>query len=133
VLESDQSGATILTSTGYQVFINWDGTFSPAQLYYSGTACTGTVWLNDGEGPPPVVPETLGGKWLVFSGSQNTLMAPSNVTNGFATSVAFTNGSIDNPTCMAEADQNQGWVVSPITRAAAGLPATISPPLSLSG
>ena len=128
-LESDQFGVTVLTSTGYQISINWDGSIDPAQIYYSSTTCSGTAWLNEGD----TTPEPINGKWLVFSGSGNTLMAPANVSNGFATSVSFNAGSIDNPTCMTPGGANGGWVLTPVSHATAGLPATISPPITLSG
>jgi hypothetical protein len=53
------------------------------------------------------------------------------VTNGTALGVAFTSATIDNPLCGASAGTVSGWQLTAITRAAAGLPATIATPLRL--
>jgi hypothetical protein len=43
----------------------------------------------------------------------------------------FTIQGIDNPGCIAQASDLYMWPLAPVTRAAAGLPATIVPPLLL--
>ena len=116
---------SILTSTGHLVTLQWDGTFAPAQIYYTVANCTGSAYLNDGGSPG----QKIYGKSVAYSGSLNTLMAPTTVANGTSTSVSFTSAAIDNPTCGPSAGQNSGWALSAVTHAAVGLPATISAPL----
>lgn len=130
VVSTTREAATVLTSTGYIVTIPFDGVFKPAQIYYTGAGCTGTAYLNDGNGGTPPF-ETIGGKWVVFSGSQNTLMAPATVVSGFSTGVSFTAATIDNPTCGASAGLRSGWQLTAISRVTAGLPASIATPITM--
>jgi hypothetical protein len=130
VISSGRDQVTVLTSTGYQTSIPFDGVFKPAQIYYTGAGCTGTAYLNDGNGGTPPF-DAISGKWLVYSGSMNTLMAPATVTNGFSMGEAFTAATIDNPACGASAGTRSGWKLQAITRTAAGLPADIATPLTM--
>jgi hypothetical protein len=130
VISYTRYAATVVTSTGYQIDIPFDGVFKPAQIYYTGAGCTGTAYLNDGNGGTPPF-DAISGKWLVYSGSMNTLMAPATVANGFSMGEAFTAATIDNPSCGASAGTRSGWKLQPITRTAAGLPASIATPLTL--
>jgi len=128
VISSNQFGATVLTSTGYQVTIPFDGVFQPAQIYYTGASCTGTGYLNDGGSGGGTA--RIGGKWVVFSGSFNSLMEPDTVANGTEVNANFTAATLDNPTCGANAGARSGWKLKQITRVAAGLPATIALPIT---
>jgi hypothetical protein len=130
VIASGSGSATVLTSTGYQIDIPFDGKFYPAQIYYSGGSCSGTAYLNDGQGGTPPF-GAINGKWVVYSGSLKSLMAPAAVSNGVATAEAFTAATIDNPDCGADTGTRSGWKLTPITRSAAGLPDTIATPLHL--
>ena len=130
VVSSTRAGATVVTSSAYQVTVNFDGTFTPAQIYYTGANCTGTAYLNDGNGGTGPF-DRIFGRQVVFSRAMNTLMVPATVTNGTALGVAFTSATIDNPLCGASAGTVSGWQLTAITRAAAGLPATIATPLRL--
>jgi hypothetical protein len=132
VLASDQGAVTVLTSTGFQISIPWNAQFFPAQIWYTGPCgAVGTGWLNDGNGADNSVPLFISGKWLVFSGSLNTLEQPANVTNGTEASTTLSAQSIDNPTCGNQAaTTDSGWQLKPITHAAAGLPAVIAVPLT---
>ncbi|WP_037409916.1 collagen-like domain-containing protein [Candidatus Solirubrobacter pratensis] len=130
VIASGSSSATVLTSTGYQMDIPFDGKFYPAQIYYTGGSCSGTAYLNDGQGGTPPF-GAMNGKWVVYSGSLKSLMAPAGVSNGVATAEAFTAATIDNPDCGPDTGTRSGWKLTPITRSAAGLPDTIAMPLHL--
>jgi collagen triple helix repeat protein len=130
VMSVVRGAATVLTSTGYSISIPFDAAFQPAQIYYTGANCTGTAYLNDGNGGTPPF-DTITGKWLVYSGSMNSLMEPATVANGFSTSEALTASTIDNPACGASAGTRSGWKLKTITRTAAGLPATIATPLKI--
>ncbi len=113
------------------IAIPWTGTFQPAQIWYTGTNCTGTAYLNDGGDGTPPFPKIFG-KWVVFSGSANSLMAPTTVSGGTSTAETFTAQSIDNPTCGNNAAfTREGWKLSAVSRATVGLPATIAVPLRL--
>ncbi len=134
VIESDQFGVTVLTSKSYQVSIPWTGQFLPAQIWYTGPCGNvGTGWLNDGEGPDNSPVEFTSGKWLVYSGSLNTLERPTNVgADGTEASTTLSAQSIDNPDCMSQtpASTESGFELSPITNVNAGLPDVIKAPLT---
>jgi hypothetical protein len=130
VISAYQYGATVLTSTGYIVDIPFDGVFYPAQIYYTAAGCTGTAYLNDGNGGNPPF-QTMGGKYVVYSGSMNSLMAPATVVGGVSTGEAFTSATIDNPGCGANAGSRSGWKLVAVSRATVGLPATIATPIKL--
>ena len=132
VLSSSRDGSTVLTSTGHQVFTSYDGVFYPAQLYYTGSNGTGTAYLNDGGGGTITEVEKINGKWVVYSGSFASLMEPDTVVDGTEANTTFTALSIDNPTnSNFAAATRSGWKLKTITRAAAGLPATIALPITL--
>ena len=132
VLTSNREGATVLTSTGHQVFISYDGIFYPAQLYYTGTNGTGIAYLNDGGGGTITEVEKINGKWVVYSGSFASFMEPDTVVDGTEANTTFTAQSIDNPTnSNFTAATRSGWKLKTTTRAAIGIPATIALPITL--
>jgi hypothetical protein len=138
VVTANHQTVTFVTATGYLTTINWNGTFAPAQVYFTtfaGGVCGGSAYLNSGS-------SSVGhmyGKTLVYVGSLNALMtatAGSLLPDGTAAAVrpslsGFTIQGIDNPTCAASASDQYMWPLAPVTAAAAGLPATIVPPLRL--
>ncbi|MFC0223568.1 hypothetical protein [Nocardioides zeicaulis] len=122
VVSMDSYGISFVTSTGYQLWVTWDGMASPGQIYYTApcaSAGSGQAYLNDGgiSGQPNF------GKSAVYSGSLNSWMVPATVTSGYTTSVSFTSASIDNPNCYASSGTNSGWLLKTATRAELGLPA----------
>lgn len=132
VLSSTRDGSMVLTSTGHQVFISYDGVFYPAQLYYTGTNGTGIAYLNDGGGGTITEVEKINGKWVVYSGSFASLMEPDTVVDGTEANTTFTAQSIDNPTnSNFTAATRSGWKLKTTTRAAIGLPETIALPITL--
>ena len=132
VITSDRFGASVLTSTGHQIYIPYDGVFQPAQIYYTGTNGTGTAYLNDGGSGTSGEIDKLSGKWVVFSGSFASLMEPDTVVDGTEVNSTFTGQSIDNPTnSNFAAAPRSGWKLKTTTRAAIGLPATFALPISL--
>ena len=127
---------TFQTSTGHQTVINWTGTFPIAQIYYtsqSAGVCGGSAYLNSGG----TTPSNMYGKWMVFSGSLNSLMVPTSGSlqaDGTALTVQPGAGAIqgiDNPACGPSASNQMMWPLATITRAAVGLPATIATPLHI--
>lgn len=133
VISSTRNQVTFQTPTGHQTTINWTGTFPSAQIYYSsfdGSVCSGSAYLNGGNSTP----SNIYGKWMVFSGSLQTLMVPSNESlqpDGTSlSSVPQSVAGIDNPACGASGpSSNAMWPLSSISRTAVGLPAVILPPL----
>jgi hypothetical protein len=124
----------VLTSTGYIVSIYMDpnGTddFPTSQIYWTGASCSGTPYLNDGQGGTGGIKRYY--KLLCYSHSATSLYEMSSPnTNHISTSVGFTSATIENPTCMSSAGSNSGWALTVITNTAAGLPATIAYPLSV--
>lgn len=140
-----QSGFTVLTSTGYVLDINYDGTFYPAQIYYSNSNCTGTAWYNSGgsayQYPAYYTPSQILKKTAVYSRGLGQLMIVDPATvdaNGGATDTCQLVAAIDNPTCQVQSGTTAGWTgpaacgwkLITATRATLGLPTTITPPLS---
>jgi hypothetical protein len=117
----------MVTSAGYLVIINFDGSFTPQQIYYTGTGCTGTAYLN----AAAAAGGKICGKYVVYSGSMGQLMAPADIVGGLAVSESLTAAGLDNPTCSASSGTQSGWQLAAVTRATIGLPATIVSPLKL--
>lgn len=119
VVEASQYGVTIVTSTGHLLNVEWTGEMYPAQIYYSGSNCTGTAILNAGwsEAGP------IYGKTVVYSGSLSALMVPVVVnTNGTSPLRSMSTASIDNPLCMPMSGTHHGWELTTTTPTAVGLP-----------
>jgi hypothetical protein len=129
VISASGSGVGILTSTGHVVFLNWDGTISPGQIYYTGAGCTGTAYLNSGW-------SQAGPYWrgeVVYSGSFDALMVPTDLdANGQSPNVSFTSATIDNPACGSSSGARHGYRLTTTTPAAVGLPGyPVDAPLSI--
>ena len=110
----------VMTSAGYLVYINWNGTITPEQFYYTGPGCTGDTLLNSGwSGALP-----LYGKALVYSGLIPALMIPTTVgADGLEVLSTMTSSSVHNhPNCTVSVEEVYGWYVSAATPAAVGLP-----------
>ncbi|WP_375561490.1 hypothetical protein ACE193_02730 [Bernardetia sp. OM2101] len=129
-IDIDAGGITILTSTGYIYFISWAAVFPDGQIYYSTSTCgVGTKWLNAGSTSPR--PRNV--KFLVHDPPTGDFYILDNAdANGMAVNVPFTANSIWNyGSCSSGSMSNGGWLLAPITKAAAGIPATITPPLTV--
>jgi hypothetical protein len=112
--------------SGYFYWIAADGTFSGDQIYWTGSNCTGTPYLNDGG----IGGEPMFAKGLVYSAKTNTLYTLANPNaGGISTSVALTALSIENPNCqnLASASPEDGWALTPTTPSAVGSTATGNP------
>jgi hypothetical protein len=121
--------------SGYLYQVGVDGTFPAGQIWWTGSNCTGTPYLNDGvSGGAQML-----AKNLVYSAKTNELYTLSNPNaNGVSTSVPITAGSIENPTCYnnSPAASVGGWAMTPTTPAtvgstATGNPLTVPAPLQL--
>ncbi|MEZ5081038.1 MAG: hypothetical protein R2878_10380 [Thermoleophilia bacterium] len=116
---ADGYGVTVLTSTGNVASVEWDGTISPAQIYYTAGGCTGTAYLNAGgssAGP-------FWGGQVLYSNSMGTLMVPTNLdANSLAPNVSFASVTIDNPTCGGNSGSKYGYRLVATTASAVGLP-----------
>lgn len=143
VLTSTRSDVTFQTSTGHQTVINWTGTYPAAQIYYSsfnsGTStCSGDAYYNSGysDTNPPIA---IYGKWMVYSGSLDSLMVlsqSSQQNDGTALTSAIPAGTLfgfDNPGCRSYnmTSGRQLWPLTKVTPAGVGLPSAIKPPLSI--
>jgi hypothetical protein len=123
-------GVTGMTSEGYLFSISWQGAYFDSQIYSSQAACGngGSLWLNAGTTDP----SEMFAKSLVYYGYDDNLYVPANANaNGVATSVAFSAASLWNYGSCSGAGNNGGWLLSLVTRASVGLPATITAPLTL--
>jgi len=127
LLTWSRNAVTFKTSTNHVVTMNMDGSFPTAQIYYTGAGCTGTAYLNSGG----TANSEIYGRVASWSGSLNSFVVPTTVgADGVSVSVAFTAATIDNPACGANAGARDGWLLQTVTRAAIGLPATITTPIS---
>lgn len=129
VVSMDRGSVSFVTSTGYLFTATWNGIVSPAQVYYTGscaTAASGQAYLNDGGGSNSPGNRFMMGKYGVFSRTLNTWMVPTNVTDGFSTSVSFQAIGFDNPACSDIATNNTrgGWLLRSANAAELGLPAS---------
>jgi hypothetical protein len=121
--------ATVLTSTGYVLSIPFDGVFYPSFITWTGAGCSGTPYLNTGDASS--AGQTMSGTRLLYSRAADTLLVPANSAPGYATAVAFTAATTENPSCQPNAGAAAGVLLTPITRAAAGLPNTFALPLHM--
>jgi len=131
VFTATRNNVTILTSAGYEVVVlltpvsGFD--FPISQIDWTGASCTGTPYLNSGNGAGILSWANV----LCFSGQTGSLYSLANANaDGVASSVAITGTSIENPNCMSPGT-NGGWALTAQTRSAVGLPATIVRPLSI--
>ena len=124
----------IVTSTGYVAQIAPTGAVAPIQTWFTGTNCTGTGYVNDGQNTGG---EVLPGKWVVGLPSLSAIGVPATVAaNGTTTSEVATMNSIYNISsgCRNETTptSHSGWKLRTATRTEVGLPATITAPLTIS-
>ena len=136
----DRNTVTVSTTTGNLVNINFSGKFPAQQIWRTATGCTGTAYLNDGSGGGGGF--QMGTNVVVYSGASNGLFTASSTTSvnapGIATIENFganPNGSGADGTfnCTASAGTFGGWVLAPITPAAAGLSTAAGAPLGVPG
>jgi hypothetical protein len=129
-------GPTVLTSTGYQVTVPWNGNLNSlknAQMYFNNAGCTleGTdrAWVNSGNDELAPTP----GRQAYWASTVGSYVVPISVdANGVSWCGAMTGVvSILNPTCYASSSTNWGWEVRKATLAELGLPATIAAPLQM--
>jgi hypothetical protein len=121
--------------SGYIYQLGVDGTFPAAQIWWTGSNCTGTPYLNDGESGGV----KMLAKNVTYSAKTNELYTLSNPNSlGISTSVAITALSIENPTCYnySPALSVGGWALTATTPAtvgstATGNPLTVPAPLEL--
>jgi len=132
------ASVNIITSNGYIINVYLTPVagkdFSADQLWWTGTGCTGTPYLNDGTGPTGgLIQYSKICAYSAQAGTLYTLSAPN--ANGVSTSVAIPGGSksIENTGsgCSAAVQAAAGWALTPLTQTNAGLPATIAYPLSV--
>jgi hypothetical protein len=117
------SNFQVLTTLGYVININYDGTFPISQIRWTAAGCSGTPYLN-GTG-------TRYSKNVVYSGSAAGLyMAAGANSNGVSTATTATMATIENPTCMSGSGTQNGFLLTPVTQTGIGLPATITPPFT---
>jgi hypothetical protein len=125
--------------SGYISRIHPSGKFPVSQIYWTGAACTGSAYLNSGQGNitdgkfAPMYSKTV-----VFSSSANSLMVASGAQPQTAT-VNFTAASIENRddldgtgTCSVSTGNVSGWPLTAISGPTLGW--TVSgTPLSVAG
>jgi hypothetical protein len=138
LLTQDGYGPTVLTSTGYQVRVPWNGNLASlanTQMYFNNAGCTlnagERAWVNTGN--KFEVP-TLG-RQAYWAGTVGSYLVPITVdANGVSLATASEGVmAILNATsgCSTSSSTNWGWEVRKATLAELGLPATIAAPLQM--
>lgn len=132
VITNGQSSLSLKSTTGYIYSINWDGTFNNQQIYYSNADCSGTAWLNSGSST------SVKRLWqyLVYEGKTNGFYTYANPDAfGLCAVTSFTGASLWNggPSgwSCGTGGANYGFLLTRITRTQAGIPNTITPPLTI--
>lgn len=133
VITITTTNVIVRSPKGYYFTINWTGLFPDQQIYYGTAGCTGTMWLNAGT----TTATNRLGTFLVYEGKTGNFHVPAsvNASTGLATNVAFSAPSLWNSSggvwqCLA-GGSNGGWLLTPISRTDAGVPATITAPLTI--
>ncbi|WP_375561491.1 hypothetical protein ACE193_02735 [Bernardetia sp. OM2101] len=131
VLLVSPSQITVLSSTGYIYNVQWDGTFRGEQIYYSTTGCNGTRMLNGSVG------SARGVKYLVYDGASSGFYTVANPnSSGVAIAVDFFSATniwaLSDQNCGSTSTSDKdGWILTSITKATAGVPTTIVGPLTI--
>lgn|GEM_PF-886775 len=126
------SGVTLLTPNNYYYSVAWDGDFFTSQIWYSDASCSVGPVLNSGS----ATPRQTYAAFLVWDEQRGTFAQTANPdANGFSTSGSFgPAGSIQysDGSCSTSSNSNRnGWPLNDISFAAAGIPTTITPPLTV--
>ena len=127
VLLSSYNSTIVYSSTNYMYYVNWDGTISEWVLYFSSANCLGTAYFQ----PSSTVGFSSYGKMIFSKGG--TLYKPASLdTNGNAVSQSNgTNSYYSAGTCSNAVQTIPTVTLTTATRAEAGIPATITPPIKL--
>ncbi len=114
---------TLMNSSGYMYNINWDGTLSEDQIFFSSGDCSGTPYISDMSAPDY-------GKSVIFNSGQVyrpvTLNADGTTT---MISVTFNSDKLDS-SCNSPSFGSSGIELEATTRSAVGIPDTITPPFT---
>jgi len=123
----------LMTSTGYIVYITYDGDYVGSQLWYSGLNGTGTACLNDGTGGVGGI--KMCGKTILYAAHNGKFYKPTNVNaDGTSTSESFHHLSIvqANGSFYNDDWTDAGWILEEVTNIGTefGIPSSISIPLN---
>jgi hypothetical protein len=134
------TGFSLYSTGGYFWGVNADGTFSPSQMWWTGSNCTGTLVLNDGtDGVGTSGGQQAWYRGVAYSAVTNQLYVLSSPNaNGISTSGSIVALSIENPTCMNQSALTVGgWILTAISPSligagnASGNPLKVPVPLTL--
>jgi hypothetical protein len=134
-LTISNTGVTVINASGYTFGVNWDGSISMRQTWFTGAGCTGTAVLNSGSSTV----SNIYGRTTVKSlatGKFYRIVSTNVTTNLYAASSVYgTATAIENigSGCSASSSGANGWLLEETTAAAVGIPATITPPLQIPG
>jgi hypothetical protein len=117
----------VLTSTGYVVNFNGDGSSPTVALWFSGANCTGSAYALQGNAPGMQVQANF----TIWNGAKGQYYAPANAdASGLSTIVSSTFMSNGDSACNTGGAVN-GLLMTPLTNAQVGLPATVASPLKV--
>jgi len=130
--------------SGYFVTVGMGGKFPVSQIWWTGSSCSGTGYLNDGQGGVSLgTAPQMYNKTVLYSGSANSLLVP--VGSGAqVVSVNATMASIEDPgatdgstSCFSSPSSDSGWqlttfnAVTTLGWTLSGNPLALAGPLQL--
>ena len=130
LLTADDDSLRVLTATGYLASLDWQGNIPDDPIgilaIYSGTGCSGTQYIPSSSEEPPFA----AGRLLRFRDGENYVAAvrstASTVQVNSYLSVLFGCMDFGSPTT------SQAWAAKTLTPSKAGLPDSITGPVSIS-
>ena len=132
VVNALESGITVISSSGYMYKVNWDGSIGsawfPSTWYYTSSDCTGTAYA--------YCYDNYYGKVLFYHNTQDKFYIPGDVdTDGTigCDSITYSSNRYDYGTgsCNTNSSNMEAVAIQEISQTDAGIPATITPPLTI--
>lgn len=123
MMQADHNEITMLTTTGWIVEINYDGTVRSSPIYYSGASCTGTAAV-DSSTP-------LYGRSLIYDGAGTYYKPTPSPAIGTTSSFSYNSRRVAGA-CLSGIFTTTAVTLTTSTGPTeAGLPATITGPILL--
>ncbi len=119
---------TMYSSNNYMYIMKWDGTFLTQPIYFSESSCTGTAYVYRDS----LIEYPSYGKFALY-GTDSKLYRYKTVNeDGTSSIISISYESIyDSGMCSALSGTTDASELEETTRASVGIPATITPPLSV--
>lgn len=128
VLSAGAENIVIRTPNNYLLTINWDGSFNDDAATYSAANCTGSVYIYIDDKQKKIHPTAA-----YWSGNESGFLAPNNPGAADAVEaqdLPYQSYWLDSA-CVNGTGTVWMWPASVLSATTVGLPATITPPLTL--